>query len=113
MLDHDDDSPIWATEFGWVVETECDLGEHEWMEVSEAQQAEYLAGAYDYADEQWPWMGPMFLFNLDFGTVVWYAECDPMRWYSITYRQTLNPPSPILRRQAFYTLRDMPKHSAW
>lgn len=115
MLDYDDPSPVWATEFGWVLETACDLGEHEWMEVSEALQAQYLAAAYAYADEHWPWMGPMFMFNLDFGTVYWLAECDPMRWYSITYREDPQDPdnSPILSRQAFYNLRDMPKHSAW
>lgn len=116
MLDYGDSSPVWATEFGWVLETECDLGEHEWMEVSEAQQAEYLAAAYAYADEQWPWMGPMFLFNLDFATVYWYEdECDPMRWYSITYRQNPYDPgnSPVLPRLAFETLQAMPKRSAW
>jgi len=113
-LDNGDTSPLWSTEFGWVVQTGCNLGEHEWMKVTEAQQAEYLAAAYAYAEENWPWMGPMFLFNLDFATVYWYQECDPMRWYSITYRQ--NPydgGSPILKRPAFYSLRDMPKHSAW
>jgi hypothetical protein len=38
-----------------------------------------------------------------------------MRWYSITYRDNPHDPgnSPIRPRQAFYTLRDMPKHSAW
>jgi len=116
MIDHGDDSPVWATEFGWVLRTDaCDLGEHEWMEVSEAQQAQYLTAAYAYADENWRWMGPMFLFNLDFATVYWYAECDPMRWYSITYRENPYDPgnSPIRPRQAFYSLRDMPKHSAW
>ena len=48
----------------------------------------------------------MFLFNLDFGTVLWYAECDPMRWYSITYRENPYDPgnSPMLARQAFYAL---------
>ncbi len=115
MLDYGDESPVWATEFGWVLETACYLGEHEWMEVSEALQAEYLAAAYAYADEQWPWMGPMFLFNLDFGTVLWYAECDPMRWYSIAYRENPYDPgnSPVQPRQAFHALRAMPKHSAW
>jgi PKD repeat protein len=116
MLAYGDDSPVWATEFGWVLDTDCDLGEHNWMKVSEAQQAEYLAAAYAYADENWPWMGPMFLFNLDFATVDWYDDpCDPMRWYSITYRQDPDDPghSPILPRQAFYSLRDAPKHSAW
>jgi hypothetical protein len=115
MLQYGDPSPVWATEFGWVLDSACHLGEHNWMKVSEAQQAEYLAAAYAYADENWPWMGPMFLFNLDFGTVDWYHNCDPMRWYSITYRQ--NPGewwnSPVLPRQAFRKLRDMAKRSAW
>mgnify|MGYP001828690098 CR=1 FL=1 len=115
MLANGDPSPVWATEFGWVLRTGCHLGEHEWMEVSEAQQASYLAAAYAYAGEHWPWMGPMFLFNLDFGTVYWYAECDPVRWYSITYRQDPYDPgnSPIRYRQAFDSLRDMPKRPGW
>jgi len=115
MLDWGDTSPVWATEFGWVLETACDLGKQEWQEVSEPLQAQYLAAAYAYADENWPWMGPMFVFNLDFATVTWYELCDTMRWYSITYREDPSDPgnSPILLRQAFFTLRDMPKNSAW
>jgi hypothetical protein len=115
MLDYDDTSPMWATEFGWVVETDCWLGEHDWMKVTEAKQAENLAVAYAYADENWPWMGPMFVFNLDFGAVDWYADCDPMRWYSILYRQNHHDPwnSPIVRRLAFYSLKGMTKNSAW
>jgi PKD repeat protein len=114
MVQNGDPAPVWATEFGWVLNTDCGLGEHNWMKVSEAQQASYLAGAYAYADEHWPWMGPMFLFDLDFGTVSWYDRCDPMRWYSILYRE--NPAdggAPILFRQAFSALRDMSKESAW
>ena len=110
MIDNNDPAPMWNTEFGWVVETWCGLGEHEWMKVSEAQQAQYLADAYAYADEHWPWMGPMFYFNLAFATVPWYAECDPMRWYSITYR---DGGGPIQFRQAFNSLKDMPKNSSW
>ncbi len=115
MLDYGDTSPMWVTEFGWVLDTDCGLGEHEWMEVSESQQAAYLAGAYAYADANWPWMGPMFLFNLDFGTTYWYAWCDPVRWYSITHRANPKDPgnSPILYSQAFYSLRDLAKRSAW
>jgi len=113
MLAFGDPSPMWNTEFGWVVETSYNLGEHEWMEVSEAQQAQYLAAAYAYADEHWPWMGPMFLFNLDFGTVDWYELGDPMRWYSISYRVDPQTHSPILLRPAYYSLKAMPKNSAW
>jgi PKD repeat protein len=115
MIANGDNSPVWATEFGWVLETDCHLGEHEWLEVEEKEQAEYLAAAYAYADGQWPWMGPMFLFNLDFGTCYWYDKCDAMRWYSITYREDPYDPghSPIQPRQAVFALRDLPKHSAW
>jgi hypothetical protein len=115
MLAYGDSSPVWATELGWVLDTDCDLGEHEWMEVDEAHQAGYLVAAYAYADEHWPWMGPMLLFNLDFATVNWYYKnpCEPMRWYSITYREELSDSSPIRARQAFEYLRDMPKRSAW
>jgi hypothetical protein len=115
MLEYGDESPVWITEFGWVLATDCHLGEHEWMQVSESEQAKYLAGAYDYAHRNWPWMGPMFLFNLDFGSVNWYATCDPVRWYSILYRENPGDPgnSSIQSRLALKALRDMTKHSAW
>ncbi len=115
MLEYGDESPIWATEVGWVLESTCHLGEHEWMEVTEEQQAEYLVAAYAYAERNWLWMGPMFLFNLDFGAVFWYDRCDPVRWYSVKYREDPCDPgnSPVLKRSAFEALRDMPKHSAW
>ena len=108
----DGDKKVWATEFGWVLETDCDLGhDHEWTEVSEEKQAAYLVQAYKKAHFEWPWMGVMFLFNLDFATVPWYEECDPRRWYSITYRQDPRDPghSPIQYRQAYLALKAMPK----
>ncbi|MCL7454669.1 MAG: PKD domain-containing protein [Anaerolineae bacterium] len=112
MRSFGDLSAMWATEFGWILETSCDLGPFEWMQVTEAEQAQYLTGAYAYAQEHWPWMGPMVVFNLDFGTVDYYDICEQMRYYSITYRQ--NPDGgPILTREAFSSLRDMPKDSAW
>lgn len=103
---------VWATEFGWVLETDCDLGhDHEWMKVSEEEQATYLVRAYQKAHFEWPWMGVMFLFNLDFATVSWYEDCDPKRWYSITYRQDQHDPghNPIQYRQAYSALKAMPK----
>lgn len=108
----DGDKKVWATEFGWVLGTDCDLGrDHEWMEVSEEKQATYLVRAYRKAHFEWPWMGVMFLFNLDFATVSWYEDCDPKRWYSITYRHDPLDPghSPIQYRQAYFALKAMPK----
>jgi hypothetical protein len=77
-------------------------------------QADYLARAFFYADENWPWMGPMFIFNLDFGTVNWYEYCDPVRWYSLLSRENpmSDPTAAIASRAGFETLRAMPKLSA-
>ena len=83
---------IWATELGWITEppASClaDPGwqGRQWQIVSEAQQAENLAGAFAYADAHWPWMGGMFVFNLNFNTVGWYATCEQMRFYGVEGR---------------------------
>lgn len=112
MLSFGDPSPMWATEIGWILETTCDLGPFNWMKVSEAEQAQYLVDAYDYAQQHWPWIGPMFIFNLDFATVFYYDLCEQMRYYSLIYR--LDPAGgPILTRPAFSSLRDMAKESDW
>ncbi|MFZ5919403.1 MAG: hypothetical protein ACOYZ7_20970 [Chloroflexota bacterium] len=89
------DKPVWATEFGWLRAASedgqfpgwcscCDDSYRatvKWIEVSETQQADYLERAFQYADQNWPWMHGMFLWNLD-----WYDEgwlCEPSRYYSI------------------------------
>ena len=94
----DADTPIWATEVGWVLRTHWDLGEHASIGVSEAQQAQYLTQAYAIAQKDWPFVQAMFLFNLDFSTVPWYAAAEPMRWYAI-----LNPDG--TPRPAYTSLR--------
>jgi PKD repeat protein len=112
MLSFRDPAPMWATELGWIVETPCYLGPFEWMEVSEAEQAQYLVDAYAYAQARWPWMGPMVIFNLDFATVFYYDLCEQMRYYALIYRE--DPAGgAILTRPAFSRLRDMPKSSDW
>lgn len=80
---------IWAIEFGWVVKPpdSCrhthDWDSRWWQIVSERKQANYLVGAYQYARQNWRWMRVMSLFNLDFGRVPWYDDCQPMRYYSL------------------------------
>ncbi|MHB0875170.1 MAG: hypothetical protein ACYC5O_03890 [Anaerolineae bacterium] len=105
---------MWATEFGWIVQAGgCNLGEHQPSAVSEAVQAEYLARAYRYADARWPWMGAMFVFCLDFGVVEWYADCDPVRWYSLLHRADRESDD-IVERPAYAVLRDMRKrYGSW
>ena len=83
--------PIWATEFNWLREWEgappshcssryeVDFG---WMEVSEIQQADYITQAFQYADDNWPWMGAMFVWNLDWHNYnTW--DCEAARYFSI------------------------------
>ncbi|MFQ6000961.1 MAG: carboxypeptidase regulatory-like domain-containing protein, partial [Anaerolineae bacterium] len=110
----DGDKQIWAIEFGWILHpgdscrNEWDWPERWWQIVSEAEQATNLAGAYGYAYQNWPWMGVMNFFNLDFATVGWYDYCQPMRFYSLVYRDTPGQGS-LNYRQAYYALRDMEK----
>ena len=80
--------PVWA---GW-----------EWQVVSQARQAEYLEAAYVYARRNWPWMGVMVLFNLDFSAAPWYSGREPMRYFSIV-NEDLSP------RPAYASLREMEK----
>ncbi|MFQ5398586.1 MAG: hypothetical protein ACE5E7_03215 [Anaerolineae bacterium] len=94
---------VWATEFGWITQppSHClsDPGwqGRQWQIVSEQKQADNLAGAYQYAAANWPWMEAMFVFNLNFNTVGWYPECEQMRFYGIE------------GRPAETALRNMPK----
>lgn len=86
--------PIWATEFNWLRDPSYDPGAagwcHSvpayevpfgWMDVSEAAQAEYVVRAFRYADENWPWMGAMFVWNLDWHNFDWL--CEPSRYFSV------------------------------
>ena len=83
------DKKMWATEFGWITQPprEC-LADSSWKGrawqiVSPDKQASNLAGAFQYADAHWPWMGAMFVFNLDFNQDPLRQPCDQMRFFSV------------------------------
>jgi len=67
------DMPFWATEFGWIQDfgwncTWADAGipyGRQAQKVTPQQQADYLVRAYQYAQANWPWMGPMVMYDLD------------------------------------------------
>jgi len=63
---------IWVTEFGWPSpEGIGDMDMTEWeygSQVSETQQADYIVRAFEMGDER-PWVGPMFLWNLNLATI--------------------------------------------
>jgi hypothetical protein len=100
------DKKMWATEFGWLVTPPDDclddpsFQDRTWQLVSADKQASNLASALQYADANWPWMGAMFIFNLNFNTAPWLANpCDQMKYYS-------------LQTQAEAALTNIPKNVA-
>ena len=93
MLDNGDAAtPMWATEVGWLMDSSNDVGPYfNWMKVSPQQQADYLVGAMQYAQANWPWMQRLFVFNLDHSTAMWcggpcYPPSTSVHWFSV-----LNP----------------------
>ncbi len=121
------DRPIWATEFGWLRDPAEDpsytehipslcrtdyalgfQGQYGWQVVTEAQQADFLRRAFAYADANWPWMGVMFVWNLDWHNQGWL--CDSIRYFSVRQDNNTDDGLPAL---AYAALRDMPRRSAW
>lgn len=104
------ETQIWATEFSWLAGIpNCNFGEHTRWQVTPQQQADYLVAAYQYADQNWPWMGPMFVVY-DFAISGRYDRCHPASGYSILRPDSTSPEIMSLAAQALFA---MPKNSAW
>jgi hypothetical protein len=110
--------PMWMTEFGWLRDpaeegVACSDGHPAfrgfgWLRVDGRTQAEYIVRSFDYADKNWPWAGPMFLWNLNWSRMAPESlpQCSHMRWFS------------LLRPQggttvAFAAVADMPRRPAY
>jgi hypothetical protein len=126
------DHPIWLTEFGWMRDpiedpyygpmTYQNYGwcnsrndfPQKWMRVPEAVQADYLVRAFQYADAHMPWIGAMFVFNIDWNSQGW--ECASDKFFSI-YKATTGLPDtdPLAKvpSLAVAALTNMPKRSAF
>lgn len=90
-----DNKQIWLTEFGWLRNPSEDgiacsasdpqLREFVWMQVDGQTQADYIVRAYDFADRYWEWVGPTFLWNLNWSQLPLEAlsPCNHMRWFSL------------------------------
>ena len=77
-------TPIWATEFGWLMDPGFGLGQYDWMKVSPDQQAHYVVRSYQYARKNWPWMKGMLLSNLDASTSPYHqGPEDGLPWFAI------------------------------
>jgi hypothetical protein len=76
-------TPIWSTETGWLLDTEIDLGDFNWMKVSSEHQADYLVRGLRFASDRWPWMFGVLVFNLDHSAAPWHGPETAMHWFSL------------------------------
>jgi len=85
MVDQGDAAtPIWATEFGWLLDPGRNMGQYDWMRVSADKQADYVVRAFRYARANWPWIGGVILSNLDASTSPYHTGAqDGMPWFAI------------------------------
>ncbi len=93
------DVPIWITEFGWSTANQAPGYEYGYQN-SEEDQARYLVRAFEIARSRYPWVQAMFVWNLNFATVV--PPTDEKGPFGII-RPDWTP------RPAFWALVDMPK----
>lgn len=103
VINGDGSKRLWPTEFGWS--STHGLGAppapgYEYANYNtEQDQANYIVRAYQMANA-WGWVGPMFLWNLNFGPAS--GKFDEKAGFGILYPNG----SP---RPAFYALANMPK----
>jgi plastocyanin len=57
---------MWLTEFGWMSMAAPPPGFDFAKQVTEQEQAAYIAEAFRMGRDKYPWMGPMLVFNLNF-----------------------------------------------
>jgi hypothetical protein len=100
----DSSRQLWATEFGWGTMEGLSLplpNDQPFFEfVNQEQQSRYIRDAYLMA-QQWDFMGPMFLWNLNVATLDGYVDPN-QAGYSILI--DINH-----ARAAYNVLRDTPK----
>ncbi len=70
------DHQVWITEFGWATQNSTP-GYEFGNQISYEQQADYIVGAMRIAREQYPWVGAMFLWNLNFAPL-WAQQGQPL-----------------------------------
>jgi len=68
--------PVWATEIGW---TTHGAGEHSWLTVTPAEQADYLKRAWEKVSAEFPWLHLFTVWNLSQGL----PEQDEKAGYSL------------------------------
>lgn len=99
----DGEKQIAVTEMGWTLDTVHP--EYSWFAVTPEQQAEYLAGAFWWARENWqPWIGLMTVIYL---ADPHWTEQDEEYWWAINIPSEGEPAT----RPSYRTLRGLPDWS--
>jgi hypothetical protein len=65
----DADKRLWPTEFGWAVSSTPETGYEYAADNTRQEQAAWIVEAYQQA-QNWGWVGPMFLWNLNYGVTL-------------------------------------------
>jgi polysaccharide biosynthesis protein PslG len=87
MVRHSDQrKPVYVTEMGWTVEGVAHSG---WQGVTPEQQAEYLIDSIHMAEQQWPWLALMTVWNVG-------GENDP-EWQGYSLLEPDGMPRPAYR----------------
>ncbi len=89
---------MWLTEFGWTTANQAKGYEYGTF-VSEQQQAQYLVRAFELG-KSYPWMGVMFVWNLNFATIT-QASDEKYPWAVLKSDGSARP--------AYTALKNMPK----
>ncbi len=95
----DGNKQIWETEIGYDANPLAPAGYNGWT-VSDQQQATYLVALFQYARSNYPWLGAIFVWNLNFQAVV--PQTDEKWGFGV-----LNPD--YTARPAYNALAAMPK----
>jgi hypothetical protein len=93
----DTNKRLWPTEFGWAVSASPQTGYEYAADNTREEQAQWIGEAYQQA-ENWGWVGPMFLWNLN------YAVTRPGSEQAAFSILTPEGPTP-----AYQALRGLPK----
>jgi polysaccharide biosynthesis protein PslG len=95
---------IWLTEFGWdsCVGAPAPRGYEYCQLTTREEQAQYIVRAFQIGKNEWPWMGVMFLWNLNYAAIPGISPEDEKYGWSILGPGFTNLP-------AFEAVKAMPK----
>jgi hypothetical protein len=95
---------MWITEFGWTSWDDLNNNPVEdWMNyVSPSEQGDYILRAFKIG-QSFDFIGPMFLWNMNFADTLSVANRDERAGFSLLYR---NEQDNYVTRPAYHVIQD-------